>query len=78
MLFYCFTFILVLLLIFISILSNCIFKLLFLVSEAQGQPNNPDKTSGKNTGSLTAQPFNRLGWNVEMSGQAKSKQDEVN
>lgn len=48
----------------------------FIVSDTQGHPNSQDKGT-KGTGNLTNQPFNRLGWNVEMSGQAKSKQNEV-
>lgn len=47
------------------------------VSEAQGQPAVVDKNNGKGNGNIAAQPFNRLGWNIEMSGQAKSKQEEV-
>lgn len=50
---------------------------MFSVSESQGQ--SPAGAANKGPGSFEGaqKPFNRLGWNVEMSGQAKLKQDEV-
>lgn len=48
-------------------------------SHSHGAPT-PTGTAGKlGAGSFEAaqKPFNRLGWNAEMSGQVKSKQEEV-
>lgn len=51
------------------------------VSEAQGQANTgPERTINKSASTPfigASQPYNRLGWNADISGQAKSKQEEV-
>ncbi|XP_017767884.1 PREDICTED: coronin-7 isoform X2 [Nicrophorus vespilloides] len=52
-----------------------------LLSESQGQPNSTsEKTINKlanQTQNSGYQPYNRLGWNADMSGQTKTKQDEI-
>lgn len=52
-----------------------------IVSESQGQANSgPERTINKSASTPfigASQPYNRLGWNADISGQTKSKQDEV-
>lgn len=58
-----------------------VLQYLFSVSESQGQGNNPERTINKSASTPfigASQPYNRLAWNPEMSGQTKLKQDEVN
>lgn len=53
-----------------------------LLSESQGQAGNVagERTINKSASTPfigASQPFNRLGWNADMSGQTKSKQEEI-
>jgi hypothetical protein len=60
---------------------------LFEVSEVQGAAGNSDRPGGKTTESCTAatsgtfsgsqQPYNHLGWNADISGSTKEKQEQV-
>jgi hypothetical protein len=59
---------------------------LFEVSEVQGAAGNIEKSGGKTLGSAAAtsatfsgsqQPYNRLGWNADISGSTKEKQEQV-
>jgi hypothetical protein len=59
---------------------------LFEVSEVQGTAGNSEKPGGKTTESTAAssgtfpgsqQPYNHLGWNADISGSTKEKQEQV-
>jgi hypothetical protein len=59
---------------------------LFEVSEVQGAAGNSEKPGGKTPGSTAAasgtfsgsqQPYSRLGWNADISGSTKEKQEQV-
>jgi hypothetical protein len=59
---------------------------LFEVSEVHGAAGNSDKPGGKATESTAAtsgtfsgsqQPYNHLGWNADISGSTKEKQEQV-
>ena len=49
------------------------------VSEAQGAPGSTDKQGSTAGGSFpgSQQPYNRLGWNADVSGSTKEKQEQV-
>jgi coronin-7 len=51
-----------------------------LLSESQGQVNSSDRTINKSASSPfigASQPYNRLAWNAELTGQTKMKQEEI-
>lgn len=55
----------------------CIYFILLLVSE---QTSGNEKTINKSASQPflgASQPHNRLGWNADVSGQTKVKEDEV-
>ncbi|RZC40501.1 coronin-7 [Asbolus verrucosus] len=51
-----------------------------LLSESQGQVNSTERTINKSASTPfigASQPYNRLGWNAEITGQTKLKQEEI-
>lgn len=58
---------------------------LFQVSEVQGAAGSSEKPGSKISGNTAAggsflgsqQPYNRLGWNADMNGATKEKEEQV-